>query len=155
MDFIEGLPQSKNSNCILVVVDKLTRYAHFLALKHPFTAHQVAMVFVDNVYKLHSLPSVIVTDRDPIFTSKLWTELFKLTETKLAMSLSRHPQTDGQTEGSTSALRRTSDASCTPAHINGDTGYPSPNSGTTRRTILLLSDPRLKLSTDTHHGILV
>ena len=69
-----------------------------MALKHPFTAHQVAMAFVDNIYKLHSLPEVIVSDRDPIFTSKLWSELFKLTETELAMSSSRHPQTDRQTE---------------------------------------------------------
>lgn len=98
MDFVEGLPRSKTADCILVVVDKLTKYAHFIPLKHPFSAHQVAIAFVDNVYKLHGLPKVIVSDRDPIFTSKLWTELFKLTETTLAMSSSRHPQTDGQTE---------------------------------------------------------
>jgi hypothetical protein len=98
MDFVEGLPRSKGANCILVVVDKMTKYGHFVALSHPFTAKQVAMAFVDNVYKLHSLPEIIVSDRDPIFTSKLWTELFKLCETELAMSSSRHPQTDGQTE---------------------------------------------------------
>jgi hypothetical protein len=98
LDFIEGLPSSRQADCILVVVDKMTKYAHFIALKHPYTAHQVAMAFVDNVFKLHGMPAVIVSDRDPIFTSKLWTELFKLIETELAMSSSRHPQTDGQTE---------------------------------------------------------
>ena len=82
----------------MVLVDKLTKYAHFVALSHPFSAHQVAMAYVDNIFKLHSLPEVMVSDRDPINTSKLWTELFRLTGTELAMSSSRHPQTDGQTE---------------------------------------------------------
>jgi transposase InsO family protein len=98
LDFIEGLPRSAHSNCILVVVDKLSKYAHFVALSHPYTAQQVAMAFVDNIFKLHSLPQVIVSDRDPVFTSKLWQEMFKLVGTELAMSSSRHPQTDGQTE---------------------------------------------------------
>lgn len=82
----------------MVVVDKLTKYAHFVALSHPFTARTVALAFVDNIFKLHSLPEVLVSDRDPIFTSKLWKEMFRLVGTELAMSSSRHPQTDGQTE---------------------------------------------------------
>jgi hypothetical protein len=98
MDFIEGLPRSGNHSCILVVVDKLSKYSHFIALSHPYTAQQVAVAFVDQVFKLHSLPQVIVSDRDPVFTSTLWRELFKLVGTELAMSSSRHPQTDGQTE---------------------------------------------------------
>jgi hypothetical protein len=80
------------------VVDKLTKYAHFLPLSHPFSARQVAQVYLDNVFKLHGLPAVLVSDRDPIFTSRLWQELFRLTGTELAMSSSRHPQTDGQME---------------------------------------------------------
>ncbi|KAL0373662.1 UNVERIFIED_CONTAM: Transposon Tf2-11 polyprotein [Sesamum radiatum] len=56
MDFIEGLPRSEGKNCILGVVDRLTKYAHFLPLTHPFSAEQVAKVFLDNVYKLHGLP---------------------------------------------------------------------------------------------------
>ena len=59
---------------------------------------KVANVFVDNVYKLHGLPKVIISDRDKIFTSSLWQQLFQLTDTKLNMSSSYHPQTDGQTE---------------------------------------------------------
>ncbi|KAM0872306.1 hypothetical protein ACQ4PT_038804 [Festuca glaucescens] len=98
LDFIEGLPRSRNANCIMVVVAKLTRYAHFVALAHPFSAYQVAIAYVDNIFKLHSLPEVMVSDRDPIFNSRLWRELFKLVGTELAMSSSRHPQTDRQTE---------------------------------------------------------
>lgn len=98
MDFIEGLPSSKKFDCILVVVDKLTRYAHFLALSHPFIALTVAHTFMDNIYKLHGMPLSIVSDRDKIFTSKLWQELFKLSGVQLRMSTAYHPQTDDQTE---------------------------------------------------------
>lgn len=98
LNFIEGLPVSSGFDCILVVVDKFSRYAHFIALAHPFTAFDVAMAYLQNVYKLHGLPQAIVSDRDRIFTSALWTELFKLADTQLRMSSAYHPQTDGQTE---------------------------------------------------------
>jgi hypothetical protein len=72
MDFITGLPISSGFDFILVVVDKFYRYAHFLPLKHPFTALSVATLYVKEVYRLHGLPMVIVSDRDPIFTSTPW-----------------------------------------------------------------------------------
>ena len=71
-DFIGGFTKSKTFDTILVVIDKFSKYAHFLPLSHPFTALQVAQTYLDNVYKLHGLPQVIVTDRDPIFTSTFW-----------------------------------------------------------------------------------
>jgi len=98
MDFIEGLPSSNKQDVILVVIDKFSKYAHFMALSHPFTALQVAQSYMNNVYKLHGLPAAIISDRDRIFTSSVWQELFKLTDTQLLMSSSYHPQTDGQTE---------------------------------------------------------
>lgn len=76
MDFVEGLPKSKGKDVILVVVDCLTKYAHFLPMSHPYSVHQVAKLFMDHIYKLHGLPEVIATDRDRIFTSKLWQEVF-------------------------------------------------------------------------------
>lgn len=80
------------------MIDKLTKYAHFLCLSHPYTAITVAQTFLAHVYKLHGMPSVIISDRDKIFTSAFWQELFKLTDTTLNMSPTYHPQTDGQIE---------------------------------------------------------
>lgn len=98
MDFIEGLPSSSGYNSILVIVDRFTKYAHFMPLKHPFSAPQMAQQFLDNIVKLHNTPKSIVSDRDPIFTSTFWKELFKRCETQLALTTAYHPQSDGQSE---------------------------------------------------------
>jgi len=98
MDFIEGLPKSQKFDTIMVVIDKYTKYAHFIPLAHPFAALTVAQAYLDYVYKLHGLPKGIVSDRDKIFTSAIWKELFRLSDTQLMMSSSYHPQTDGQSE---------------------------------------------------------
>jgi len=86
MDFIEGLPRSGGKNCILVVVDKFSKFSHFIPLSHPFTAAVIAKTFMQHVYRLHGLPQSIVSDRDKVFTSQFWQELFKLAKVQLRMS---------------------------------------------------------------------
>jgi len=98
VDFIEGLPKSEGYSVILVVVDRFTKYAHFIPLKHPYTALSVARVLFDTVVKLHGLPKSIVSDRDKVFTSLVWKELFRLLGVKLELNTTYHPQMDGQTE---------------------------------------------------------
>lgn len=95
MDFIDGLPTSTGHDSIMVVVDRLTKYAHFIALSHPYTAKVVAEAFVRGIVRLHGIPESILSDRDKIFISHFWRELFKLQGTGLKMSSAYHPQTDG------------------------------------------------------------
>jgi transposase InsO family protein len=98
MDFIEGLPKSNGEEVILVVVDRLTKFAHFVPLSHPYTVQTIAQAFIDNVMKLHGAPIAIVSDRDRIFTSNMWKDIFKELDVQLRYSSAYHPQLDGQTE---------------------------------------------------------
>ena len=65
MDFIEGLPRSGGKTTILVVVDRLSKFAHFIPLAHSFTAKTAALVFMGEICKLYGIPRTIVSDRDP------------------------------------------------------------------------------------------
>jgi hypothetical protein len=74
MDFIEGLPKSGLYSCILVVVDKFTKFARFLPIRNPYTVASMAKVFLDFVYKLPRMPEFIISDCDKVFTSNFWKE---------------------------------------------------------------------------------
>ena len=70
MDFIDGLPKSEGNEVIFVVVDKVSKYAHLMALAHPYSAIIVAKVLMENVYKLHGMPATIMSDKDSIFLNQ-------------------------------------------------------------------------------------
>jgi hypothetical protein len=98
MDFIEGFPKVGGKSVILRVVDRFSKFTHFIPLSHPYSASSMAKAFFDNIVRLHGMPCSIVSDRDPIFTSTFWKELFRLARVKLLLSSAFHPQTDGQSE---------------------------------------------------------
>lgn len=91
MDIITGLPMSHGFTVILVVIEWLSRYAHFLPLKTKYTRRSFAEVLMSHIVKLHGMPKSIVSDRDRVFTSKFWQHLLQLQGTTLAMSSSCHP----------------------------------------------------------------
>ena len=97
MDFITKFSKAKGKDTMLVVVDKLSKDAHFLALSHPFTAEDAALLFDSKIVKLHGFPTLIVSDQDWVFLSYVWSELFKHLGTKIQYNSVYHPQTDGQT----------------------------------------------------------
>ena len=98
MDFIRGLPKVQGRDCLYVVVDRLTKFAHFFSIPSDYSAAQVAELFFREVFRLHGLPKTIVSDRDSRFTGAFWQELFRLVGTELATSTSYHPQSDGKIE---------------------------------------------------------
>jgi len=102
MDLITKLPTTKNNNdTIVVFVDKLSKMVHCCPANEKdgkTKAPHMARMFFDNIVRLHGVPKRIVSDRDRRFISSFWQELWRLLGTKLAMSTSYHPQTDGQTE---------------------------------------------------------
>ena len=99
MDFIMDLPRTSSGyNAIFVVVDRFSKRAHFIPYKTTYGAMQTAEIFFREIYKLHGLPSRIISDRDSRFRSDFWQHLMSKFGTRLAMSTSFSPQSDGQTE---------------------------------------------------------
>ncbi|KAJ3673166.1 hypothetical protein LUZ60_006540 [Juncus effusus] len=99
MDFVTGFPTtlSKN-NAIWVIVDRLTRAAHFIAFKLGTPLEKMAQIYINRIVCLHGIPVRIVSDRDPRFVSNYWHSVHKALGTKLNFSTAYHPQTDGQSE---------------------------------------------------------
>ena len=105
MDFVVQLPKTmKGFDAILVVVDRLTKWVHLIFTHTTDTAPETAKTFLDHIFRLHGLPRVIVSDRDPKFVSKFWRTLFKQLGMHLALFTAYHPQTDGQTESANRTL---------------------------------------------------
>src|SRR5664279_264785 len=99
MDFITGFPKSqKGNNAIWVVIDRLSKVAHFLPVRDDIRASQLADLYVSRIVHLHGVPLRIISDRGSLFVSKFWQSFQNAMGTRLSFSTAYHPQTDGQTE---------------------------------------------------------
>ena len=99
MDFVFRFPaDSHKSTGNLVFVDRLSKMVHLIAVPELINASACARVFIDTIFRLHGLPREIVSDRDPRFTADFGQFVFKTRKTRLKMSTSDHPETDGHTE---------------------------------------------------------
>jgi len=99
MDFVTHLPRTfRGHDTIWVIVDRLTKSAHFLAMNLRMSMAKLAQLYIREIVRLHGVPSSIVSDRDPRFTSRFWQTLQSAMGSKLTMSSAYHPQTDGQSE---------------------------------------------------------
>ncbi|CAN7105471.1 unnamed protein product [Brassica rapa subsp. narinosa] len=99
MNFVTGFPTTRNKkDAVWVVVDRLTKSAHFLAIKKSDGVDQIVRKYIDEIVRLHGVPASIVSDRDSRFTSFFWKAFQKALGTRVNMSTAYHPQTDGQSE---------------------------------------------------------
>nr|GEU88303.1 retrotransposon protein, putative, Ty3-gypsy subclass [Tanacetum cinerariifolium] len=106
MDFITKLPRSKNGHdTIWVIVDRLTKSAHFLAIKEDYSTERLARIYIDEIVARHGVPVSIISDRDGRFTSRCWQTVQKALGMRLDMSTAYHPQTDGQSEHTIQTLK--------------------------------------------------
>ena len=99
MDFVNGIPKTQKGNdSIWVIVDRLTKVAHFIPVRTSYGGDKLAQLYVDNIVKMHGVPSTIISNRGTQFTSKFWKRLHEAMGTKLDFSSAYHPQTDVQTK---------------------------------------------------------
>ncbi|XP_074288558.1 uncharacterized protein LOC141613713 [Silene latifolia] len=99
MDFVMGLPRSsRGMNVIWVVVDRLTKVAHFIPMKETWSLEELANAYQREIIRLHGVPKDIISDRDPRFCSQFWKKLQLALGSELKMSTAFHAATDGQTE---------------------------------------------------------
>ena len=105
MDFVVGLPRTpRGLDSIWVIVDRLTKSAHFIPINIRFSLEKLTTLYISEIIRLHGVPSSIVSDRDPRFTSRFWESLNRALGTKLRLSSAYHPQTNGQTKQTIQSL---------------------------------------------------
>ena len=105
MDFVVGLPRTpRGLDSIWVIVDRLTKSAHFIPINIRFSLEKLTSLYISEIVRLHGVPFSIISDRDPIFTSRFWESLNRALGTKVRLSSAYHPQTDGQTERTIQSL---------------------------------------------------
>ncbi len=99
MDFVMGLPRAqKNHDAVWVIMDRLTKFAHFLPVRMDYSMERLAKLYIDEAVRLHGVQVSIVSERDPRFTSSFWGSLQKALRTRLNFNTAFHPQTNSQSK---------------------------------------------------------
>uniref|UniRef100_A0A8K9XXP6 Gypsy retrotransposon integrase-like protein 1 n=1 Tax=Oncorhynchus mykiss TaxID=8022 RepID=A0A8K9XXP6_ONCMY len=106
LDFVTGLPSSAGKTVILTVVDRFSKAAHFIPLAKLPSAKETAQIIIENVFRIHGLPSDVVSDRGPQFTSQFWREFCRLIGASVSLSSGFHPQSNGQAERANQTIGR-------------------------------------------------
>ncbi|GJP39105.1 hypothetical protein CLOM_g23495, partial [Closterium sp. NIES-68] len=158
MDFVMGLPAGPSgNNAVLVVVDRLTKMAHFAPCRTTITAEETARLFISTVVRLHGIPAAIISDRDPKFTSKFWQDTWARYGTRLQFSSAYHPQTDDQTERTNQTMEQLIRTNCPDQNKWEDVlpmlefSYNNAPSATTNHSPFYLNygmDPTVPISTN-------
>ncbi|GJP56485.1 hypothetical protein CLOM_g15552 [Closterium sp. NIES-68] len=158
MDFVTGLPAGPSGNdAVLVVVDRLTKMAHFAPCRTTITPEETARLFISTVVRLHGIPAAIISDRDPKFTSKFWQDTWARYGTRLQFSSAYHPQTDGQTERTNQTMEQLIRKNCPDRNKWEDVlpmlefSYNNAPSATTNHSPFYLNygmDPTVPISTN-------
>ena len=126
MDFVTGLPQTQHGNdMIMVICDRMTKMAHFIAVKKSLTAEQCARLFISNCFRHHGVPRRLVSDKDIRFMNRFWYTIHFLLGTSLLFSTTNHPQTDGQTERTNKILNQCLRKYCANDMNNWDSYLPT------------------------------
>ena len=132
MDFVTGFPKSRKGNdAIFVVIDRLSKVAHFLPVKETISASQLAKLYTARIVSLHGVPLEISSDRGSITTSKFWASFQKAMGTNLLFSTAYHPQTSGQVERVNQILEDMLRACVISFGMKWEECLPSPSSPTT------------------------
>uniref|UniRef100_A0A8K9Y3I9 Gypsy retrotransposon integrase-like protein 1 n=1 Tax=Oncorhynchus mykiss TaxID=8022 RepID=A0A8K9Y3I9_ONCMY len=106
LDFVTGLPSSAGKTVILTVVDRFSKASHFIPLAKLPSAKETAQIIIENVFRIHGLPSDVVSDRGPQFTSQFWREFCRLIGASVSLSSGFHPQSNGQAERANQTIGR-------------------------------------------------
>jgi hypothetical protein len=96
LNFITGFPRTqKHNDSIMMIIDKISNYEHFIPVKYTFKSINITEIFMKEIFRLHGIPKMVISDRDVKFTSAFWKELFVGLNNNLNLIISYHPQTDG------------------------------------------------------------
>jgi hypothetical protein len=96
LNFITGFPRTqKHNDSIMMIIDKISNYEHFIPVKYTFKSINITEIFMKEIFRLHGIPKMVISNRDVKFTSAFWKELFVGLNNNLSLIISYHPQTDG------------------------------------------------------------